>query len=127
MNKNHNRQTHNSKIKINGLEKIDNKKVRFSKLDRATKIKNFVCIQATYQINVILPFMVNNYEPFALLPDGSKINQISIKTPVDSQSISKYVYGSRDALVHGQLHIFGGFYGHKKVMKKKEVEHIFYR
>ena len=97
-------------IKITGLENIKNKKVRIFKFDDDTKIRNFICRPVfTSQINVIQPDFYGNDRTYALLPDGSRINNIFFKSPFYyRKSLSHYLSEARLALVKDKLYIFGG-------------------
>ena len=97
-------------MKFSAMENVENKKVRISKLDSITKIRNFVGIQHASQINVLLPFSWCAVKPYALMPDGSRINNVFFKTPADYKNgcLAEYVEDSRHALVNGRLYIFGG-------------------
>ena len=100
---------------LTDLDNITNKKTRIFKLDRDTRIKNFIWTsQLGSQLNVILP---DEYKPYAIQPDGSKIQNIFFESPFySSLQISEYVHDSRHALVNDRFYIFGGSSDGNKVI-----------
>ena len=108
------------KIGMRGLENIKNKKIRIFKLDRVTRIKNFIHItETTSKINVILPDFSGKKQPYGLSLDGSIQSEVSFlpPSPFDG-TVSEYLQKSRHAIVNGQLHIFGGGFDPFQVTKK---------
>ena len=80
--------------------------------ESGTEIKNFFYYsKSTVKINVIQPHDSRSLRPYSLLADESIDDKLSFKVPFDfSDSLSKYLFKSRHALVNNQLHIFGGYY-----------------
>ena len=98
---------------------MENKKIRIFKLDRGTKIMNYIySYDFSSQINVVSP-NPNQYrfqQHVALLPDGSTNYEVSFNSLVDSgYTFSDYTEDARHALVNDQLHIFGGKLDHYSV------------
>ena len=101
---------------LNGLEDIDDKKIRIFKFDRETEIKNFFLSGGeSKQITVILPDLSETHPPYALLEDGSKL-ALSIRASSSYESISEYTIYSKCAVVKDQPHIFGGYSDSKRVI-----------
>ena len=107
------------------MEKVEDKRVRVFKVDRKTEIKNFVFLEKKFfhcpKLLVILGDYYGDGLPYLFI-DGIVANKITtISRPTFSppdyvySSIAKYTYASMSAVVKGQLHFFGGWYGRFKV------------
>ena len=110
-----------SKVAMNGLRNVENKKIRTFKSNRKIEIKNFV-YSTPVQMNVILSNYKGDEKPFSLISDGfnSLMNRnVSFYPPseLESDQVSYYTYQAVHALVFHQLHIFGGSYNKYKVIK----------
>ena len=111
-----------SNIKLTGLENVRNKKVRIFKFDGSAKIKKFYFQSGslTKQISVILPDIRSYYRPYAYVPDKGMFNEVFFLPPARAKTdnLSKYLHGTRHALVNDQLFIFGGYFDADKVIKE---------
>lgn len=101
------------KIKMTGLDKIMNKKIRIFKLDRAAIIKYFI-LSTPKQTNIyVLP---SGSEPFAIRTNGAIEKKVLHVNIAESKySYYRIIYTARHALVNNQLHVFGGMEGDRKV------------
>ena len=95
------------------MEKVEDKRVRVFKVDRKTKIKNFVFLEKKYfhcpKLLVILGGYDGDGLPYLFL-DGIVAKSTPTISPPDyfDGSIAKYTYHSMSAVVKDQLHFFGG-------------------
>ena len=102
------------------MEKVEDKRVRVFKDEKKTEIKNFVFLEKKYfhcpKLLVILGDEYGDVLPYLFL-DGIVANSTPTIPPPDyyDGSISDYTYDSMSAVVKGQLHFFGGYYGGYKV------------
>ena len=102
------------------MKKVEDKRVRVFKNDEKTEIKNFLFLEKKYwhcpKLLVILGDYFHDVLPY-LFYDGILDYSITKITPPDyfGGSIAKYTYASKSAVVKGQLHFFGGYFGHFKV------------
>ena len=98
------------------MEKVEDKRVRVFKVDKKTEIKNFVFLEKKYshcpKLLVIMGDGGGDGLSYLFL-DGIVANSTPTISPPDyfDGSIAKYTYYSKAAVVRGQLHFFGGFFG----------------
>ena len=110
----------------NGLENVNNKKIRINRSDGSLEIQNFYYLSGSSQINVMLTeyganmfwntdpllteaIMSIPYQPYVVVPDEI-YNEINILPPSEiGYSVTKFLWNSRHALVNDKLHIFGGW------------------
>ena len=94
-------------ITLNGLEEINEKRIRVYKSDQQTEIKNFIISSNPKQLLVILPYYMGANRPYVLRDDKSLNRAIKLTSPTEIL-LSKYLWFSKSAIVNNKLHIFGG-------------------
>lgn len=99
------------KINLDGLEKIENKKVRIFKLEKK-KLKNFI-FTSEQNMKTILNFS----NQFSISLDGLIRTNVKIVTPQIGGPFIVYDYlaGAPHAFLKDELHIFGGTHDTQKV------------
>ena len=117
------------------MENVEDKRVRVFKNDKKTEIKNFVFLEKKYfrcpKLLVILgdkdcedrqeckPYLFfNSIRQWWLNPNISPPDYFA--TEHNARSVVKYTYESKSAVVKGQLHFFGGYFGNNKVRSSRD-------
>ena len=120
--------------KTTKLTMIKNKKIRIFKFDQETFMKNFFYLtKQQNQLVVILPSYYGHLEPYALLPDGTVNNRISISHPVGYVDetvpfpIAKYIYMGTFVLLKSKPHIFGLPFDRQRVSDNRKSVIIFHK
>ena len=98
---------------MKGIENVKNKKLRFLKLDRLTKMKNFIH-NPENALLVMGRYLENS---FFISFDGSMKWPAKIKAPRND-----YLESSPHALIKNELFIFGGCSDYQKVRKLLKPE-----
>ena len=105
-------------IEMDGLENLEDRRIRVYKIDRNAEIKNFIYFpEESMQFTVLLSFYQGCHLPYKLYGDGTIDQNMRIEHSSDfTDSLSIYISRAKHALVKNKVHIFGGEISGKRVV-----------
>ena len=107
------------------LDEIKDSRIRILKFGQDKfELKSFHFLQEkSTKLLAILPASYELHHPYALFGEGSKQAGIEILAPPSFfGSIGEFVDQTANALINDQLHIFGGFFGPRKIARLDECQ-----